>query len=133
MSLRSRNKPSTEFSTSSMADVVFLLLIYFLLTSTFVAQVGLKVDLPASSSDQPSNASHSITITADGQYAWDQTVLDNRDQLIPLIEDVLTDDDNENDVLTLRTDKQVIMEEAAFAISEIARHGGQVVIMTKKQ
>ena len=116
-----------------MADVVFLLLIYFLLTSTFVAQVGLKVDLPASSSDQPSNASHSITITADGQYAWDQTVLDNRDQLIPLIEDVLTDDDNENDVLTLRTDKQVIMEEAAFAISEIARHGGQVVIMTKKQ
>lgn len=133
MSIRSRNKPSTEFSTSSIADIVFLLLIYFLLTSTFVTQVGLKVDLPTSSSDKPNSAKHSVTVTADGQYAWDQTILDNREQLPDLIREVLTDDIQENDVITLRTDKQVVMEEAAFVISAIAQYGGTVVILTKKQ
>jgi len=133
MSIRSRNQPSTEFSTSSLADIVFLLLIYFLLTSTFVAQVGLKVDLPTSSSDKPSNATHSITITQDGIFAWDQQVLENKEDILPLIEAVLTDEDEENDVITLRTDKLVTMEEAAFVMSEISRYGGKVVIMTKKQ
>jgi len=133
MSIRSRNKPSTEFSTSSLADIVFLLLIYFLLTSTFVAQVGLKVDLPTSSSDKPSNAPHSVTITEGGIYAWDQEVLEAKEELIPLIEAVMTDEDEENDVITLRTDKLVTMEEASFVISEISKYGGKVVIMTKKQ
>ena len=133
MSIRSRNSISTEFSTSSIADIVFLLLIYFLLTSTFVAQVGLKVDLPTSSSDKSSSATHSVTITQDGIYAWDQTVLDSKDDLPALIEEVLTDADEENNVITLRTDKQVIMEEAAFVISAIAQYGGTVVIMTKKK
>ncbi len=133
MAIKSRNKPSTEFSTSSLADIVFLLLIYFLLTSTFVTQVGLKVDLPRSTSDKPSDAKNSVTITADGLFAWNQSVLDDREDLEPLIQAVLTDPDPENDVITLRTDREVIMDQAAFVMSIIAKYGGKVVILTKKK
>lgn len=133
MSIRTRNKPNAEFSTSSIADIVFLLLIYFLLTSTFVSQVGLKVDLPKSTSDKPSDAKHSVTITEDGQFAWDQQLLENKQDILPLIKDVLTNESVEDDVITLRTDKLVTMEEVAFVMSEIAQHGGKVVILTKKK
>lgn len=132
MSIRSRNKPSTEFSTSSIADIVFLLLIYFLLTSTFVAQVGLKVDLPRSSSDKPSNAKNSVTITKEGVFAWNQSVVEDKADLEPLLKEVLTDEFTENDVVTLRTDKEVTMEETAFVMSIIAEYGGKVVILTRK-
>ncbi len=115
-----------------MADIVFLLLIYFLLTSTFVAQVGIKVDLPTASSDQPSPGSSTVTITADGSYAWNQDVLADREQLIPLITAVLTDPDPENDVITLRADKSVTMDNAAFVLSIIAENKGKIVIMTEK-
>lgn len=133
MSIKSRNKPSTEFSASSIADIVFLLLIYFLLTSTFVAQVGLKVDLPNSTSDKPSDAKNSVTVTKDGVFAWNQQILEDKEDLGPLIEQVLTDDSQENDVITLRTDREVTMNETAFVMSIIAEFGGKVVILTRKK
>lgn len=130
MSLRRRNKPIAEFSSASIADIVFLLLIYFMLTSTFVAQVGLKVDLPKSSSDKPSPAKHSVTVTADGQYAWDQELVE-KDEIPRLIREAIAGDVADK-TITLRTDKLVTMEEAAFVISAVAEQGGTIVILTKK-
>ncbi|MEZ4825392.1 MAG: biopolymer transporter ExbD [Bacteroidia bacterium] len=72
MSIRSRNKVSAEFSSASISDIVFLLLIYFMLTSAFVEQVGIKVDLPTSSSDKPTEGKNFITVTDDGVFAWNQ-------------------------------------------------------------
>ena len=50
MGLRSRNKVSANFNMSSMTDIVFLLLIFFMLTSTLVTQNALELVLPKSSS-----------------------------------------------------------------------------------
>lgn len=132
MAIQSRNKPSPEFSQASIADLVFLLLIYFLLTSTFVTQVGIKVDLPTATSDKPSEGGNTVTITADGQYAWNQDLVSDREQLRPLIEAALQDANTENDVVTLRADKAVIMDDAAFVLSIVAENEGKIVIMTTK-
>ena len=48
MNLRSRNKVSANFSMSGMTDIVFLLLIFFMLTSTLIAPNALKLLLPQS-------------------------------------------------------------------------------------
>ena len=48
MALRSRNKVSANFNMSSMTDIVFLLLIFFMLTSTLVSPNALKLLLPNS-------------------------------------------------------------------------------------
>ena len=50
MAIQSRNKRKAEFSMASMSDLVFLLLIFFMLTSTLVAPNAIKLLLPQSSS-----------------------------------------------------------------------------------
>ena len=50
MALKRRNQRRVEFNSSSMSDLVFLLLIFFMLTSTLVAPNAIKLLLPQSSS-----------------------------------------------------------------------------------
>ena len=50
MPIKTRNKLSVSFSMASMSDLVFLLLIFFMLTSTLVAPNAIKLLLPGSSS-----------------------------------------------------------------------------------
>lgn len=51
MKLQSRNKVSTQFSMSSMTDLVFLLLIFFIIVSTLISPYAIPVDLPSSKSE----------------------------------------------------------------------------------
>ena len=54
MKFESSRKPLSAFSLSSLTDIVFLLLLFFLLTSQFVIQTGVKVKLPASKMNEQS-------------------------------------------------------------------------------
>ena len=51
MDLKKRSKRKIEFSMSSMTDIVFLLLIFFMLTSTLIAPNALKLLLPKSTAN----------------------------------------------------------------------------------
>ena len=62
MALKSRNKVSADFNMSSMTDIVFLLLIFFMLTSTLVTQNALELVLPQSSSKNTDTTSLSVSI-----------------------------------------------------------------------
>jgi biopolymer transport protein ExbD len=62
MNLRSRSKVSAEFSMASMTDLVFLLLIFFMLTSTLVTSSALDVKLPKSKAQSVNKASITVTI-----------------------------------------------------------------------
>jgi biopolymer transport protein ExbD len=64
MNLRSRSKVSAEFSMASMTDLVFLLLIFFMLTSTLVTSSALDVILPKSKAQSVNKASITVTIDA---------------------------------------------------------------------
>ena len=65
MGIRSRNKVSVEFSMSSMTDIVFLLLIFFIVLSTLVTQNAMNVDLPFSNVKNQGKQSVSVTIAPD--------------------------------------------------------------------
>ncbi len=54
MKFESSRKPISAFSLSSLTDIVFLLLVFFLLTSQFVIQTGVKIKLPASKMNEQS-------------------------------------------------------------------------------
>jgi len=62
MALKSRNKISADFNMSSMTDIVFLLLIFFMLTSTLVTQNALDLVLPKSSSKNTETTTLSVSI-----------------------------------------------------------------------
>lgn len=68
MALKKRNKINAAFSMSSMTDIVFLLLIFFMVTSTLVAPNALKLLLPQSNSQTAAKAVTTISITKDLQY-----------------------------------------------------------------
>ncbi len=62
MAIQMRNKRDTSFSMSSMSDMVFLLLIFFMLTSTLVAPNAIKLLLPTSSSKTMSKQTVTVYI-----------------------------------------------------------------------
>ncbi len=68
MSLKSRHNVDPAFSMSSMTDIIFLLLIFFMLTSSFITPSGLPVNLPSSKSTTIVMQKVSVTITKDMLY-----------------------------------------------------------------
>ena len=68
MALRSRNKVNPNFNMSSMTDIVFLLLIFFMLTSTLVSPNALKLLLPNSQSKTLEKQTISISITKNIEF-----------------------------------------------------------------
>ena len=68
MFLKSQNKINPDFSMSSMTDIVFLLLIFFMLTSTLVTTNALDIVLPSSSAQPLKKQTISISITEDLRY-----------------------------------------------------------------
>lgn len=66
MSFKRRTKVKPDFSLASMTDLVFLLLIFFMITSTLVSPNAIKVTLPKASNQVPqSNKTVQVSITAD--------------------------------------------------------------------
>lgn len=68
MNLRGRNKVSPEFSMSSMTDIVFLLLVFFLLTSPAITPDALDLILPKAKGKTSNKQNLSISITKDLDY-----------------------------------------------------------------
>jgi biopolymer transport protein ExbD len=68
MAIKSHNKISTDFSSSTMSDLVFLLLIFFMLTSTLVSPNAIKLLLPSSTSK--TIAKQSVTVYVNEQYQY---------------------------------------------------------------
>jgi len=67
MNLKMEQKFLESFSLSSLTDIVFLLLVFFLLSSTFIIQPGIKVSLPeAETSDDVLDKSITVTIAKEG-------------------------------------------------------------------
>lgn len=69
MAIRSRNKVQLSFSMASMTDIVFLLLIFFIIISTLVSPYALNVNLPTSNNKSTEKAKASVTITPDLVFA----------------------------------------------------------------
>ncbi len=68
MELKSKHKVDATFSMSSMTDIVFLLLIFFMLTSSFITPSGLSVNLPSSKSSTIVMQKVTVSISKDLEY-----------------------------------------------------------------
>ncbi|MCW0484609.1 ExbD/TolR family protein [Gaoshiqia sediminis] len=68
MALKRRSKVDASFSMSSMTDIVFLLLIFFMVTSTLIAPNALKLLLPESNNQTAAKPITTISITSDLKY-----------------------------------------------------------------
>lgn len=72
MNFRGRNKVTPEFNMSSMTDIVFLLLIFFMIASTLVTTNAIDIVLPKASGKTENKKSVSVSIKKDLTYYIDQ-------------------------------------------------------------
>jgi biopolymer transport protein ExbD len=72
MNIRGRNKITPEFNMSSMTDIVFLLLIFFMIASTLVTTNAIDILLPKASGKTENKKSISVSIKKDLSFYIDQ-------------------------------------------------------------
>ena len=78
-------KPLSTFSLAGLADIILLLLVFFILTSSFVTQFGIQVTLPKTETGVTADDQYvTVTLTEDGNYYVDQTPV-TRDGLLSAI------------------------------------------------
>lgn len=69
MALKRQHKAMAEFSMASMTDVIFLLLIFFMVTSTYIFPTALEVNLPQSSQQTTKKPNIRIALDAEGNIS----------------------------------------------------------------
>ncbi len=108
MKFELKNKPLAVFNFTSLTDIVMLLLIFFLLTSQFVIQTGVKVKLPGSKQNEQSTPTQLIvTITEAGGIfiGSDPTTINELSAKLNLLKQSIQEEN-----LIIRADKSVAID-----------------------
>src|SRR5690554_5250554 len=125
MNLRGRNKVSAEFNMSSMTDIVFLLLVFFLLTSPAITPNALDLLLPKAQGKTTSVQRASVSITKDGNYYVDEEQVTQAS-----IESILKSklEKEFKPTIILRAEEGVPIEDAVL-VMDIANQNGYKLVL----
>ncbi|MDA9627604.1 biopolymer transporter ExbD [Flavobacteriaceae bacterium] len=104
MNLRGRNKVNPNFNMSSMTDIVFLLLIFFMLSSTLVTVSAIDVLLPKAGGKTENNASVAISITNQSKFYIDKTLVSEKNLELEILRNVGVD---KKKTIVIRGDQNV--------------------------
>lgn len=128
MNIRGRNKVTPEFNMSSMTDIVFLLLIFFMLASTLVTTNAIDILLPKASGKTENKKSVAVSITKDLNYYVDQKLVG--ESVLELeLKDVLAN--LEEPTIVLRAEKSVAVENVVKVMDIANRNKFKVILAVK--
>ena len=126
MAIESRHKTNKNFAMSGMTDIVFLLLIFFMITSTLIVPAAQNVQLPESNNQTQSNPVLVVSI------GLEKTIyVDDQEYRLGELESVLRkklEGYGEAPTVRLNADRDLNMEEV-FAFLEIAKRNRYKVIL----
>ena len=126
MAIASRHKTNKNFAMSGMTDIVFLLLIFFMITSTLIVPSVQNVTLPESNNQTQANPALVVSIAPD-RSIW----VDDQVYRLAELEGVLRkklESYGEAPTVRLNADKDLNMEEV-FAFLDIAKRNRYKVIL----
>jgi biopolymer transport protein ExbD len=128
MNLRGRNKVSPEFNMSSMTDIVFLLLIFFMLTSTMVTTNALDLVLPKAKGKTDSNKNISVSINKDLEFYIDKEAVPEAELEAKLLNALGSDKEK---AIILRAEEGVPIEKAVNVLDIANRNQIKVVLAVR--
>tara|TARA_R110002020_G_scaffold248810_3_gene462812 strand:- start:597 stop:989 length:393 start_codon:yes stop_codon:yes gene_type:complete len=128
MNLRGRNKISPEFSMSSMTDIVFLLLVFFLLTSPAITPDALDLILPKAKGKTSNKQNLSVSITKDLDFYVNKERV-SQGNLESFIKGELTGVDEPT--IILRAEEGVPIEEAVSVMDIANRNKYKIVLAVR--
>lgn len=123
-------EPLTLFSQSSLTDIVLLLLIFFLLTSSFVTNFGIKVNIPeAETGAQTDSQFINVAVTKDGEF-FVNGELTGKGMLASSLQEAKNE--NPEGTLVLRADKDAIVDNAV-RVMNVAKALQLNIVMATEQ
>jgi biopolymer transport protein ExbD len=137
MALKRQHKTLSMFSMASMTDVIFLLLIFFLVTSTFVFPSALEVNLPQSSEQTAIKPSTRIYVDKDLNMYATQTSETGESDLLPIAPEQLEGfmqslkAGNPNEFVAVYADEEVNYGKIVEILDKGSKQGVKIVLATK--
>lgn len=131
MGLRSTHKVDAGFSMSSMTDLVFLLLIFFVIVSTLVSPYALPVDLPKSANKTKEKPKVAVRIDAEQHFSVNNAKIEPLD-----LEGVLKDEMRkhaEDNAIVLHVDQRVPTGVTVGVLDIAKRNKWKIILATKPE
>lgn len=130
MKIQRRNKANPEFSLAAMTDVILLMLIFFMITSSAANQSAIDVKLPKTDAiDDNVPNPLTISIKPDGSYYVDDKPI-AKEQLEQAIVNSLTNQTNKS--FTIRADENTMHKDVVFVMEIAEKHKFNIAIATVK-
>jgi len=131
MNLKGRNKITPEFNMSSMTDIVFLLLIFFMIASTLSKQLDtIEVKLPQAKGKTENRSSITVSINKNKRFFIDDKSVAKNSLQTQLL-GVLKQSDSR--VIILRAEKNVPIEEMVYVMNIANQNSIKVVLAVDAQ
>ena len=137
MAIKRTTKVDASFSMSSMTDIVFLLLIFFLVTSTLINPNALKLLLPKSTGPVSAKPTVSVSIKdwGDGQYTYHINGNELAENGIEQVEDDLVGllQNEEDPTFSIYSDESVPRGEIVQVMNIAKRNHYKVILATQPE
>lgn len=136
MAIKRRTQVQSEISMQSMTDIVFLLLIFFLVTSTLVNPNALKLLLPKSTGQVGAKPTVSVSIKDWGNDTYTYHINGDQDpQTFDLIEDELVEllQNEEDPTFSIYSDESVPIKEIVSVMNIAKRNHYKVILATQAE
>lgn len=128
MNIRGRNKVTPEFNMASMTDIVFLLLIFFMIASTLVTTNAIDIILPKASGKTENKKSVAVSIKKDLTYYIDQQRVGESMLESELVSALAS---QEKPTIVLRAEKSVPVENVVKVMDIANRNKFKVILAVK--
>ena len=132
MDLKPRNKISTTWSMAGMTDIVFLLLIFFMVTSTLVNPNALNLLLPRSSNQTPASPIETVSITRNLEY-YVGTQQVKFSQIEYVLKERFSQKNIEQPTISLNADRRVPIEEVVKVMNIANRNEWKLILATSAE
>ena len=130
MALKTRNKLRSDFSMASMTDIVFLLLIFFMITSTLVNPNAIKLLLPQSTTQTAAKPITTVSITRDLKYYVERKRV-TFEELEPTLQQRLG---KESDIyISLHVEENVPVKEMVRVMNIAKRNNYKMILATRPE
>lgn len=129
---KTRTRLQVQLPLTPLIDIVFLLLIYFLLTTNFLVDEGIKIKLPQAKASAPQTEKE-ITVYVDRQG---RTFLGTEEVSLAMLFDRLKEmiGGEENKLVVIRADRAVILNKAVKVMDVAKAAGaGRLCLATEKE
>jgi biopolymer transport protein ExbD len=133
MGLKRRVRVTPAFSLAAMIDIIFLLLMFFMLTSKFVTPNALNLQLPSSSSKTMASPSLAVSVNTNGEYFLDSDPI-RKDRLFDALTAKIkaSNEDPKNTTITVVAEKTVPLDNVVFILDIANRLQVKTILATEE-